>query len=187
MKSRERTASTQCSNTDSDTDLSFLDCSQDTLPTQIMPGQQFFQDMDGELHNLTRIEYVKKLSGICNADTSRISIYRDHLWSRASTVAGCPQGRLIARKGSNRRSKSEKLSNDCYIIHSFIQGERSGEIFDIISATSMLNDSIVINLDNVEGSSNNDSSKPDNAYKQPDVIAILLGLQADIDQLKRTE
>ena len=51
----------------SDEELSPLHSSFGAL-SQIMPGQQFFQDMNNELANMPRTEYVKRLLGVCNID-----------------------------------------------------------------------------------------------------------------------
>ena len=93
---------------------------------------------------------------------------------------GCPQGRLIARKGLVKCSKSEKLANDCYVLHQFLQGERSGETYDLISANSTLNDSVQINL----GTQDDDQTLLKEPFKEPDVTAILLSLQTDVAELK---
>ena len=163
----------------SDEELSPLHSSFGAL-SQIMPGQQFFQDMNNELANMPRTEYVKRLLGVCNIDSKRISLYREHLWDKARVVSGCPQGRLIARKGSVKCSKSEKLANDCYVLHQFLQGERSGETYDLISANSILNDSVQINL----GTQDDDQTLLKEPFKEPDVTAILLSLQTDVAELK---
>ncbi|VDI40766.1 Hypothetical predicted protein [Mytilus galloprovincialis] len=53
------------------------------------------------------------------------------LTSRAKSIQGCPLGKLITRKSTNRGSSSQKYAKDCYLLQQFISGDPSSidEVF----------------------------------------------------------
>ncbi|CAG2220218.1 unnamed protein product [Mytilus edulis] len=106
----------------------FQDCSQGT---HFMPNQDFIAKLDLELIDLPRDSYIVKLIELTNDSDDTITWYRSMLTSRAKSIQGCPLGKLITRKSTNRGSSSQKYAKDCYLLQQFISGDPSSidEVF----------------------------------------------------------
>ena len=173
------------SSRDSNTNLSVLDTDNegdyddDAVLSQVIPGQQFFQDTDSKLMNLTSEEYIKELINVCTNENSKLLLYREHLLERVRSLPDCPPGRLVARKNTNKCSKTVKYARDCYILHKFTQGERSGDIYDVLGGNPSLNDSTMLLTDRQIP-----NSETERVVREPDTTAILLRIQSDVDQIK---
>ncbi|WAR02813.1 hypothetical protein MAR_009371 [Mya arenaria] len=113
-------------------------------------------------------------------DPQQLSQYRQYLWDRVRGSSGCPSGHLKSRKSTNKSSKFAKLASDCYVLQHFIDGERTSEIHDIVSSNVLLNDSLSITRD----VDTDDGHTASGCLKELDVLATLLKLQADVDDLK---
>ncbi|CAG2246966.1 unnamed protein product [Mytilus edulis] len=87
--------------------------------------------LDLELINLPRDSYIVKLIKLTNDSGDTITWYRSMLTSRAKSIQGCPLGKLITRKSTNRGSSSQKYAKDCYLLQQFISGDPSSidEVF----------------------------------------------------------
>lgn len=97
-----------------------------------IPSQKTYEQLDNILHKLPRELYIEKLSQLSNNNENLITWYRTILFGRASTVQGCPKGKLCTRKTTLVSSSIKKYAKDCYIINSFINGDDS-EIDTVLS------------------------------------------------------
>ncbi|CAC5426419.1 unnamed protein product [Mytilus coruscus] len=96
-----------------------------------VPNQDFIAMLDQELIDLHRDSYIAKLIELTNDSDDTITWYRSMLTSRAKSIQGCPLGKLITRKSTNKGSSSQKYAKDCYLLHQFISGDPSSieEVF----------------------------------------------------------
>ena len=72
-----------------------------------------------------------------------------------------------------------KCASDCYILHAFLNGERSKEIQDVFTySPSISNDTVVIE---------DEQDTPDltSVFIKPDVLAILSNIQADVAEIAK--
>ncbi|VDI27220.1 Hypothetical predicted protein [Mytilus galloprovincialis] len=99
--------------------------------THFIPNQDFIAMLDLELIDLPRDSYIVKLIELTNDSDDTITWYRSMLTSRAKSIQGCPLGKLITRKSTNRGSSSQKYAKDCYLLQQFISGDPSSidEVF----------------------------------------------------------
>ncbi|KAK3087070.1 hypothetical protein FSP39_001227 [Pinctada imbricata] len=109
-------------------------CSQNTVNARqnTILQQSDIAKLDSELCNIPRELYLHKLLQSSMNNESALFWYRNVLCSRAKSMEGCPQGNLINRKSTKKSTSAEKIARDCYIINSFICGDKSGidEVFD---------------------------------------------------------
>jgi hypothetical protein len=103
--------------------------------TSQIPGTKFSCVLDRDLLNLPRDLYVSKLLRLTHESDTDLSSYRDLLLRRARTIEGCPTGKIVTRRGSRKEPMNIKLANDCYVIDSFIKGERDVEFEGLFTKT----------------------------------------------------
>ncbi|CAC5396963.1 unnamed protein product [Mytilus coruscus] len=73
-----------------------------------VPNQDFIAMLDQELIDLPRDSYIAKLIELTNDSDDTITWYRSMLTSRAKSIQGCPLGKLITRKNTDKCSSSQK-------------------------------------------------------------------------------
>ena len=122
-------------NTDNelDTTLSVIyQSSQPSADSNVLLQQSDIQRLDSELNNIPKELYTQKLLQITANNESMIAWYRNTMSSRAKVLEGCPSGNMINRKTTNRSTRAEKLSKDCFALHNFINGSKAGieEVYD---------------------------------------------------------
>ncbi|CAC5422292.1 unnamed protein product [Mytilus coruscus] len=96
-----------------------------------IPNQDFIAMLDQELKDLPRDSYIVKLIELTNDSDDTITWHRSMLTSRAKSIQGCPLGKLITRKSTNKGSSSQKYAKDCYLLQQVISGDPSSidEVF----------------------------------------------------------
>lgn len=147
-----------------DDDLTQEPCTQPCRP------QQFYQDLDQLLDGLPRDTYVHELLNSCNYEISKIHDYRERLSERAKGFPDCPDSRLVKRRNSPNTSRERKMANDCYILYSFTQGERSREIFDVFVGGNV-NEPIVLDKE---------STYLATPTLPPDTLTLLTNIQCEL-------
>ena len=148
--------------------------------------QQFYQDLDHQLNDLTRDQYVNEIITLCRGDCDSINDYRIRLTERARGFPECPETRLVNRRNTPNSTKVERCANDCYILNMFNNGDRSKEINDVFSNVGniTMNDSVYKQqktnsrrAEEIQETSNN------NIFIQPEATATLIELRAEIKKL----
>ena len=118
-------------------------------------------------------------------DHKRVNLYREFLHDRAKGFPDCPTTRLMIRKNSNKSSKVEKYANDCFVIHKFIQGERSQEIHEVFCAQPIVINDSILSTPLSFGTRQNQTTDVSKSFHGPEMTSILLQIQSDIQELKR--
>ena len=148
--------------------------------------QRFYQDLDHDLNDLTRDQYINELITHCSGDYDSINDYRFRLAERARGFPECPESRLVNRRTTTNSTKVEKCASDCYILNMFNNGDRSKEIYDVFSTVgnNTMNESIFRQQktnsrhnDGIEDPNNNNNN---NAFIHPETTATLLQLRSEI-------
>ena len=159
-----------------------------TLFSQI-PNQEFYLKLDKSLENLPRLLYIDELMLKCNNDSKLINWYRQTLADRARKFSDCPVTKLLTRRTTNKRNSAYKSAEDCCILQGFINGERSGEIFNVFCSTNgpnaSVNDSVFLTpQQNITETCDNVQSLNDK-ITVPETMAMLTQIQRELCDLKR--
>jgi len=157
------------------TNSQIIDDSQDSQC--IISGQQFFQQLDNALTNFTKDQYTKELQALCHSDEKRISLYREHMHTKAGSSHGYPNQKLISRKNTNKAKKAEKYAQDCYVICRFIQGERSSDIYDIFCPRQQGDNSIIVISDSQQTLPESNQSSP---LLKPNTVTMVRQIRDDV-------
>jgi hypothetical protein len=92
-----------------------------------------YDHFDIALSNLTKACFIEKVFELTLRDENQVMAYRSHQAVRAKQVSGCPAGRLMTRKSTDRSNSVSKYVHDCYTLYMFIRGDTSGDIEKVFS------------------------------------------------------
>lgn len=181
IKQEHDLANTSISSYDSD-EMSHIydDFSQAPRP------QRFYQDLDNQLSDLTRDQYINEIITLCSGDYENINDYRVRLAERARGFPECPDTRLVNRRNTANSTKVAKCANDCYVLHMFNNGERSKEINEVFSSVgnNTMNDSLFkTQLTNSRRPEYTPETSNINAFVQPEITSSIIQLQAEIKKI----
>ena len=127
-------------------DITDLTQTQTTEKPKYDLSSEEYSTIDSKLLNLTKDSYIEKLLETTQNSEDTIIRYRNELLHRARTINGCPIGKMINRKTTNKSTLQLKTAKDCYILNAFINGDDTdiNEVFTSSSKhKSNLNDSSI--------------------------------------------
>ncbi|CAG2250537.1 unnamed protein product [Mytilus edulis] len=100
-------------------------CTQPSQESAYVPQQEFIAKLDYDLADLPKETYISKLIEKTNNSDDCLTWYRSTLAGRAKSIQGCPTGKLFNRKSTTKSTSTSKYARDCYIIHMFLQGDKT--------------------------------------------------------------
>ena len=120
--------------------------------SEVFPNQDFIATLDESLADLPKDIYIEKLIEMTNDSENIITWYRTFLAGRAKSIQGCPLGKLITRKSTNKSTSIQKYARDCYTLYMFINGDNTGieELFRKEECKSVSESSTLPSINMVE-------------------------------------
>lgn len=121
-------------------DFDYIDGVESSGQAQIVTNEKF-DELDASLDGLTKDTYIATLIQTTDGCEDTIAGYRAELSVRAKRCNNGPVGSLITRRSTAKGSVVEKYTNDCFLLHQFINGNTSdvNELFKANTLTSRPN------------------------------------------------
>ena len=123
-----------------DYDFDYIDGDDSSSQANTVTNEKF-DELDASLEGLTRDPYIATLIQTTNGCEDTIWRYRNELSVRAKRCRNGPVGSLITRRSTAKGSVVEKYTNDCFLLHQFINGNSVdvNELFKTSTHTSRSN------------------------------------------------
>ena len=114
-----------CSQQEGDGELYDMDDNSQCDTASFQVSNVVFDQLDQDLSDLPRDNYIAKLLQSTQSCEDTISRYRIELARKAKRCRNSPSGTLITRRCTSKSSVSEKYATDCFTLWDFINGNRS--------------------------------------------------------------